>query len=384
MIAQQPLLQQLLLLWGPALLLLSSSFHVLLLQMPYTEASSLQVRNSTAYSRTCFTRDQPTVLAFTSLLPQALRTPGGGNSSSNSSSCLFSRGRFRLHPRLRVRRLSRDSGSSHVLELSRQRLLLQREGDLEKYLNLPMLPYPAEGEVHSQRKRAKEPSPGGPLPGPLLLYRQAKQLLKKHSGTRNNRRVLLLRDRLSLLRQQQQKHLVDSPRSSVALLRRLWDIPTDSKHIPLQPRQQQEKHYEKENLNLQERRTRPLGSRFLYICGIDLRVTGTDLENIFQTITEHPVYARLPRNREGRHLGFGTLEFGSTLDATQCLLQLNGVKIGNSTIRLGEAFAASRNCHQLNPEPTHHQQVGQRGEESTGNMRRKRSRYLHPYPLPCG
>lgn len=221
-----------------------------------------------------------------------------------SSSILFSRGRFRLHPRLRVRHLSRDSGSSHLLELSRQRLLLEREGDLEKYLNLPLLPFPAEEEVHSQRKRSRTPPPGSPLPGPLLQYRKAKQLLMGHSGTSNSRRVLMMRDRLSLLVHHQQELLYDSPQSSVEVLRTLWDIQADGPPTLQQQELKEEKlqqhqllrRYERENSLLQERRTRPLGSRFLFICGIDLRMTGTDLENIFQTITEHQVYARLKRN----------------------------------------------------------------------------------------
>ncbi|CDI86556.1 RNA recognition motif-containing protein, putative [Eimeria praecox] len=285
---------------------------------------------------------------------------------------------------------NRDSGSSHLLELSRQRLLLERAGDVEKYISLPLLPFPSVGEVHSQRKRSKTPPPGGPLPGPVLLYRKAKQLLMRHSGTSNSRRVLMLRDRLSLLVRQQQELLADSSQSSLELLRKLWDINADGPHtLQKQQQQLQQQHrYEMENSLLQERRTRPLGSRFLFICGIDLRMTGTDLENIFQTITEHPVYARLKRSKEGRHLGFGLMEFGSTLDATRCLLQLNGIKIGNSIIRLGEALGRAKEpqhsfgCGQLQQQPEQQQIERHKGGSRT-TKQHKGATYTHPYPLPC-
>ncbi|CDI83496.1 RNA recognition motif-containing protein, putative [Eimeria acervulina] len=289
-----------------------------------------------------------------------------------------------------------DSGSSHLLELSRQRLLLEREGDLEKYLNLPLLPFPAEEEVHSQRKRSRTPPPGSPLPGPLLQYRKAKQLLMGHSGTSNSRRVLMMRDRLSLLVHHQQELLYDSPQSSVEVLRTLWDIQADGPPTLQQQELKEEKlqqhqllrRYERENSLLQERRTRPLGSRFLFICGIDLRMTGTDLENIFQTITEHQVYARLKRNSEGRHLGFGLIQFGSTLDATRCLLQLNGIKVGNSTISLGEAFGRAEEPgqsfdQQLQHQQPQHQERKHRQGGSRPTRQRKRAKYIHPYPLPC-
>ncbi|KAL8430778.1 hypothetical protein Efla_004014 [Eimeria flavescens] len=230
-----------------------------------------------------------------------------GSSSRESSTCIFSRGRFLLHPRLRVRRLSRGSGGSHLLELARQRLLLHREGDVEKYMNTPIMPFPAVGEVHSQKKRCKAPPPRALLSGPLALHRQTKMLLRRHRGTRNNRRVLLLRDRLTLLLQQQQELLCESTQPSRSLLRKLWDLDK-----PSQPRQQQadehrlqqqhgteeqQQENQKANGRLQRRLTRPLGSKFLFVCGVDLNAAATDLENLFQTITEHPVHARLRRNK---------------------------------------------------------------------------------------
>ncbi|CDJ31658.1 RNA recognition motif-containing protein, putative [Eimeria mitis] len=368
---------------------------MLLLEAPPAGASVLRTwRCSSSTSR----RHNQSATAFVGLLPTpaGLANNGSANNATNNTSALFSRGRFRLHPRLRVRHLSRDSGSSHLLELSRQRLLLEREGDLQKYLDLPLLPFPVEGEVHSQRKRSKTPPPGGPPPGPLLLYRKAKQLLMRHSGTSNNRQVLMLRDRLSVLVQKQRELLVDSKQSSVELLRKLWDIKADEPYMLQQQELQQQKphqrqqhrRYERENSLVQGRRTRPLGSRFLFVCGIDLRMAGTDLENIFQTITEHPVYARLKRNAEGRHLGFGLVEFGSTLDATRCLLQLNGIKIGNSTIRLGEALgkakepAPSSDQEEQEQQPQQQQIKHHKGDSRT-SRRSTNARYIHPYPLPC-
>lgn len=283
--------------------LLAFCLNLPFLTAPPIGASVLPPWECTSNKISCYKSGKPYATAFVGLLPPVACLSNGNRSSIrgviNSSSSLFSRGCFRLHPRLRVRHMSRDSGSSHLLELSRQRLLLEREGDLEKYLNRPLLPFPAEGEVHSQRKRSKMPAPGGSARGPLLLYRKAKQLLMKHSGTSNNRQVLMLRDRLTLLVEQQHELLVDSPQSSVELLRKLWGIKPDEPHTLKQQQAQQQPQQqssERENSLLQERRTRPLGSRFLFVCGIDLRMTGTDLENIFQTVTEQPVYARLKRN----------------------------------------------------------------------------------------
>ncbi|OEH75400.1 RNA recognition motif-containing protein [Cyclospora cayetanensis] len=168
----------------------------------------------------------------------------------------------------------------------------------------------------------------------MQVYRQTKQLIRKHSGTRNNKRVLLLRDRLKLLLQEQAQQLERPPQPSLAVLRKLWDIGSNDSHLQQQPPLKQQQN-ERENAKLQERLTRPLGSRRLFVCGIDLRATGTDLENLFQTITDGPVFARLRRNKDGRHLGFGILEFASTLDATRALLQLNNIRIGNCNIRHG-------------------------------------------------
>ncbi|CDJ46211.1 RNA recognition motif-containing protein, putative [Eimeria brunetti] len=364
----------------------------LFLKPPPAKAAVLQSCACCSFACNTSKRNKASIVGFVGLLPppMSLTSCSTAGGIINRTSCLFSRGIFRLHPRLRVRHLSRDSGSSHLLELSRQRLLLEREGDLEKYLNLPLLPFPAEGEVHSQRKRSKVPPPGGPLPGPLLLYRKAKQLLMRHSGTSNNRRVLMLRDRLSLLIQQQKEILADSQQPPLELLRKLWDITADGPQTVQQQKQQhhklQQQHYERQNSLLRERRTRPLGSRFLFICGIDLRVTGTDLENIFQTVTEQPVFSRLKRNTEGRHLGFGLMEFGSTLDATRCLLQLNGIKIGNSTIRLGEALGRPKEPkHPLDQQQQQlqNQQMAYHQEMSRTIRQRKKARYIHPYPLPC-
>lgn len=78
---------------------------------------------------------------------------------------------------------------------------------------------------------------------------------------------------------------------------------------------------------------------------------------------------------EGRHLGFGLMEFGSTLDATRCLLQLNGIKVGSSNIRLGEALLPRK---VVEPQQRQEQQT----PEPQG-QRRRQGRYIHPYPLPC-
>ncbi|KAL8452384.1 hypothetical protein Emed_001389 [Eimeria media] len=320
--------------------------------------------------------------AFISLIPL------GRSSSRQSSSCVFSRGRFMIHPRLRVRRLSRGSGGSHLLELARQRLLLHRAEDVDTYMNTPIMPFPATGEIHSQKKRSKAPPPGALLTGPLALYRQTKMLLRKHRGTRNNRRVLALRDRLTLVQQQQQHLLCESPNPSHALLRKLWDLDDDDEvHRRQQQHQQQawtsqsQQDFRKVNERLQQKRTKPLGSKFLFVCGVDLRAAATDIENLCQTITQGPVHARLRKSKDGRHLGFGLLEFGSTLDATRCLLQLNGLKIGNSIIRLGEAFGPKK-AHVLEQvdQGTQQQQQQQQG---SNKQKRKPPRYVKPYPLPC-
>ncbi|KAL8434311.1 hypothetical protein ACSSS7_003255 [Eimeria intestinalis] len=311
--------------------------------------------------------------------------PIGKSSSRGSSSCVFSRGRFMIHPRLRVRRLSRGSGGSHLLELARQRLLLHREGDVERYMNTPIMPFPATGEIHSQRKRSKAPPPGALLTGPLALYRQTKMLLRKHRGTRNNRRVLSLRGRLTLLQKQQQELLCESTQPSHALLRKLWDLDEDEsqRHRPQQRQQQAgasqpQQNYQKVNERLQQKMLRPLSSKSLFVCGVDLRAAATDLENLCQTITDHPVYAKLRKSKDGRHLGFGLLDFGSTLDATRCLLQLNGLRIGNSVIRLGEAFGPRR---ALGLEQVDH--GTQQQQQASSTQQHRPPKYVHPYPLPC-
>ncbi|KAL8275100.1 hypothetical protein Esti_000979 [Eimeria stiedai] len=348
----------------------------LLLLAVYSAAIASTSRLECAASPGVGTREKP---AFTGL------TPIGRSSSRGSSSSVFSRGRFMIHPRLRVRRLSRGSGGSHLLELARQRLLLHREGDVEKYMNIPIMPFPVTGEIHSQRKRSKAPPPGALLTGPLALCRQTKMLLRKHRGTRNNRHVLSLRDRLTLLQQQQQHLLCESAQPSHALLRKLWDLDDDeAQHHRQQQHQQRawasqsQPDYQKVNERLQQKMTRPLGSKFLFVCGVDLRAAATDLENLCQTITEHPVYARLRKSEDGRHLGFGLIEFGSTLDATRCLLQLNGLRIGNSAIRLGEALGPRK---ALDVEQV--DQGTQQQQQASSKQKRRPHKYVHPYPLPC-
>lgn len=315
--------------------------------------------------------------------------------SGNNSSRLYSRGRFRIHPRLRVRRLSRDSGGSHLLELARQRLLLERDGSIDTYLRAPLRPFPVDGEVHSQRKRTKNPPPWGPPSGPLQLERHAKQLLRKHSGTRNNRRVLLLRDRLRLLQEQlqQQQQLSDSSRPGLSLLRKLWDVDegnlSSQEHQHHEQQKQQQRQHELANARLLCPLSRPLGSRRLFVCGVDLRVTATDFGNMFQTITEGPVTARLKRGKDGRHLGFGSLEFHSVLDATRCLAEFNGIKVGNSTVRLAELMGPAGDRSSFPPHQQQQQQYPQQQqqqleqEQKTNGQKGLKRSYFHPYPLPC-
>lgn len=362
----------------PLLLVSTGSLRLQHLLLPHLLFLVLLPQGTSATLR-CWNGGSNSIGMTSAFVGPAL-TSNSRTTCSSGGTCLCSRGRFMLHPRLRVRRLSRDSGSSHVLELARQRLLLHREGSVEKYMQSPIMPFPVEGEIHSQRKRSKAPPPQGLPSGPLLLQRQAKLLLRRHRGTRNNRRVLLLRDRLLALLQQQEQLLSDSPEPTLAFLQKLWDLDTSQKQQCQQQRQQQcfqqqHQQHQKETAWLQQRLTRPLGSKYLFICGVDLRAAATDVESLFQTITQYPVYARLKRSKEGRHLGFGILEFGSTLDATRCLLQLNGIKIGNSVIHLGEALGSPRDSQK--------QELQHQEDQGSGEQGGKKPRYIHPYPLPC-
>ncbi|KEP66442.1 UNVERIFIED_CONTAM: hypothetical protein HHA_258610 [Hammondia hammondi] len=283
-------------------------------------------------------------------------------SANTSSSALYVyRNKFlHINPVRRVKHLKRNSGRSHVHELARERYLLHRQKDVRDYYRMKIRRH-VDTCPHSQRNAAIKK----PYRGVNEARNEENRRLNAEDDLRDEARIALLRsflDSQSALVQaagetddvvrtevQDNDEDRDSPQrrgnegvsdvsESALFLPGLQDTGKKSGGDGWASFSDVKKACEELQLLLRKRRMlRPLGSDKLFVSGVDDRLMNSDLEDFFDFFFRK-TKVKLHKNADGTHRGSGLIMFETTLDATRCLLEFNGVRIGAKRLFLAEAL----------------------------------------------
>ncbi|CBZ53002.1 putative RNA recognition motif-containing protein [Neospora caninum Liverpool] len=293
-----------------------------------------------------------------SLAPLHPSVSGG----ASSSALRVYRNKFlHINPVRRVKHLKRNSGRSHVHELARERYLLHRQKDVRDYYRMKLRPH-VDTCPHSQRNAAVKK----PYRGVNEARKEENRRLNADDDLRDETRIASLRAFLD-----SQAALVQAAREAdKAMGTELKDLEGDrdgtqkrgteaaadaNEAGSLLPGLQdtgkkagegecwasfsevRNACEELQRLLRKRRMLRPLGSHKLFVSGVDDRLMNSDLEDFFDFFFRK-TRVKLNKNPDGTHRGSGLIVFETTLDATQCLLQFNGIRIGAKRLFLAEAL----------------------------------------------
>ncbi|EPR62936.1 putative RNA recognition motif protein [Toxoplasma gondii GAB2-2007-GAL-DOM2] len=295
-----------------------------------------------------------------SLLIPAPLHPSVSGSTSSSALHVYRNKFLHINPVRRVKHLKRNSGRSHVHELARERYLLHRQKDVRDYYRMKIRPH-VDTCPHSQRNAAIKK----PYQGVNEARKEENRRLNAEDDLRDEARIALLRAFLD-----SQSALVpaageaddavwtevegndgdrDSPQRRgnggvsdvselASFLPGLQDTGKKSGGDGWATFSDVKKACEELQLLLRKRRMlRPLGSHKLFVSGVDDRLMNSDLEDFFDFFFRK-TKVKLHKNADGTHRGSGLIMFETTLDATRCLLEFNGVRMGAKRLFLAEAL----------------------------------------------
>ncbi|PFH33250.1 hypothetical protein BESB_084490 [Besnoitia besnoiti] len=292
---------------------------------------------------------------------RGLCSPGASSrhlaSECASSSALFVYRNKVLHinPVRRVKHLKRNSGRSHIHELARERYLLHRQKDVRDYYRIKIHPH-VDNCPHSQRNAAIKK----PYRGVNEARREENRRLNAEDDARDEARISALRAFLdaqaALVRAATQQNTGEAAQpgdtvggSSAESQAGVANSGFVEHELEATEGKQSEaarwasfdevkKACEELQLLLRKRRMlRPLGSNKLFVSGVDDRLMNSDIED-FLDFFFRKTKVKLHKNADGTHRGSGLITFETTMDATQCLLEFNGVRLGAKRLFLAEAL----------------------------------------------
>ncbi|PHJ17085.1 rna recognition motif-containing [Cystoisospora suis] len=283
---------------------------------------------------------RPNLPSGTATLPQFWHTSSAPLSPSALS---VYRNKVRhINPVRRIKHMKRNSGRSHVHELARERYLLHRQKDVRDYYRIKLGVH-EDRCPHSQRNAAvkkpdREVSESRRRENARLNAEddeRDRQQIERLTAFLNRQKDLALSAKGSVVRRQEGRediasHGQDKADSGASISSSIGDTLASLDTV--------KKAYQDLQALLRKRRMlRPLGSHKLFISGVDDRLIDSDLEDFFDFFFD-TTKVRLHKNADGTHRGSGIIRFQSTMDATQCLLEFNGIQIGEKRLFLGEAL----------------------------------------------